>query len=319
MNRSLLSILLLVASATAQAQDSRASFSQRTTASATNSAPVKLTVTIVDKRGRYVTSLSKDQITLLGEKGPLEITSFEQSDQPMSIGVVFDMSRENYAGLLASAKVALSHFVRASEQDHRYFIVGFDRNPYLAADWVRTPAEVAAGFDRLAGVKPSKKATLYDAIQAALARVGGGPHPKRAIILISDGRDDGSKLKKGELFEAVRQSDALIYAVSAKRGDAIFTDPSDYLTLDKLCSMSGGYASSASTEAEFYTFFERLSVELKNQYSVSFIPANTGGEGGWRRLSFKAKPLELRRTPSSNVVERIQLSVRGREGYYNKR
>jgi Ca-activated chloride channel family protein len=293
--------------------------SQSVSAPATNNAPVRLTVTIVDKRGRYVTALSRDQITLLDEKGPLEITSFEQSDQPMSIGLVFDMSREYYAGLLASAKAALANFIKASEQDHLYFIVGFDRDPYLAVDWVRTTAEVAAGFDRLAGVRPSKKAALYDAIHAALVKVGGGPHPKRAIILISDGRNDGSKLKKEELFEAVRKSDALIYAVSAKRGDATSVGPSDYATLDKLCSMSGGFASSAATEAEFYEFFERLSVELKHQYSVSFIPADTGRGGEWRRLSFKAKALELKRTPSSKDVERIQLSVRGREGYYNQR
>ena len=282
-------------------------------------ARVRLTVTITDEQGRYVTLLGRDKLTVLDEKVPQEPTSFEQPDEPMSIGLVLDLSRDDRAALLSSAKAAVSDFVSASGPDHRYFIVGFDGEAHLAADWARTPAEVSAGFARLADVKPSRKAALYDALHAALSKVGTGPHPKRALILISDGRNDGSKLKRDELFDAVRRSDALLYAVGVKRGGANLVDPSDQPTLDRLCASSGGFASPARTQAEFRVFFERLSVELKNQYAVSFAPAEAGPDGAWRRLSYQAKPLELKRSPSAKGVERIRLSARGREGYYYRR
>lgn len=280
-------------------------------------AEVRLTLTITDRHGRYVSALGRERVTVLEENVPVEVTSFEQSDRPASIGVVVDMSRDGRPRLLASAKTALSNFVRNSEKDHRYFVMGFDADAYLAADWAGSPAEVAAGFDRLAGVKPSKKTALYDAVRAALTKVRGGPHTKRAVILISDGRSDGSRLKREELFEAVRRSDALLYAVSFDPREGKLTDLTDHTLLNKLCSMSGGFASSAETEADFQTFFERVSVELDHQYAVGFVPG--GGPAGWRRLSFKAKTLELKKSPSSKDVEKLQLHVRGREGYYHGR
>jgi VWFA-related protein len=280
---------------------------------------VEVTVTANNKPGLYVTGLSKDQIIVLDEQIPQEIASFGQLNQPMSIELVFDMSRENYVELLASTKKAFLNFVKAGAKDHEYLIMGFDKDAYPATDWMQTSKQVADEFDRLAKVKASKGTALYDALRAALAKAGSGSHPKRVIILISDGRDNSSKLKKAELFDAVRKSDALVYALSVKMGGANLFDSSDYETLNKLCSISGGMASYPRSAAEFYEFFERLSVELSNQYTVSFIPNGTGQSGEWRRLSFKAKTLEFKRTPSSKDAAKMQLSVRGPEGYYYKR
>ena len=284
------------------------------------SAPVKLTLTITDKRGRYVTSLAKEQISVLEDGAAREIASFEQSAEPMSIGVVFDMSRGDREVLLKYAGVALPKFVAAGGGRHRYFIVGFDREPYLAADWFGSVGEAAAGLGRLAAAKPSSRgAALYDAVGAALLKAGAGPHPRRAIILISDGRNDGSKLRRDALLEAVRKSDALVYAVAVRPLGPNPPDASDPVTLNRLCSMSGGFVSSTPLGVHFIEFFERLSVELQNQYAVGFVPGDAGPDGAWRRLSFKAKPLELKKTPSSKDAEKIQLTVRGREGYYFNR
>ena len=285
---------------------------------------VRLTLTVTDKPGRYVESLGKERFTLLEEKVPQEIDSFEASDEPTDIGVVFDLSRADLGPhLLESAKAALSNFVRAAGTDHRYFIIGFDGEPRLAADWLRSPEEAAAGFDKLARVRPQKKSALYDAVRAALSKLETGSRPKRALILISDGRNDGSKLKRDELFEALRKSDALVYAVGVKALGPDAYNPlaldqlnrSDPLTLNKLCSMTGGFASFVQFRAEFDNFFERLAVELKHQYTVGFTPAAAGPEG-WRRLSFKVAPLKVRGLSGAKGGETVQLFVRGREGYY---
>lgn len=276
----------------------------------------RLTLTIMDKRGRYIEGLAKDRVAVLEDGAAREIVSFEPSARAASIGVVFDMSRGDREVLLSFARAALPKLAAAAEGEQRYFIIGFDRETYLAADWVGSAEGVAAGLDRLAAVKPSSgKAALYDALGAALLKVAEGPHPKRAVILISDGRNDGSKLKRDELFEAVRRSDAIIYTVAVKPTGVSHIDASDHVTLNKLCSMSGGFPSSIYSGAQFLEAFERLSVELRHQYSVGFVPGDPGP--AWRRLSFKAKPLQLKKTPSSTDTDTVQLTVRGREGYYS--
>lgn len=302
----------------ALAASSPARFPQGEALSPSKRRPVRLTLTVTDKQRRYATGLGKEQIIVLEEGEPRELVSFEQSDPPASIGVVFDLSRRDRPDLLPAAKAALSDFVRAGGHARRYFVIGFDGAAHLAADWAGTPEEVAAGFDRLAALRPSGKAALYDALGAALLKANEGPHPKRAIILISDGRSYGSRLKREELFEAVRRSNALIYAVSLRPRDWNYVDASDHVTLAKLCSMSGGFAEAAETLAEFHEFFERLSAELKHQYSVSFVPSDAGPVGGWQRLSFKAKDLKLKASPSAKEFRTFQFDVRGREGYYRQ-
>lgn len=292
---------------------------QDAASSSAKPAPVELTVTVTDKLGRYVSGLSKDQITVLDEKMPQEITFFKQLNLPMNIGLVFDMSRGNYAGLLASTRKAFLDFIGTGEKANEYFIMGFDRDAYLAVDWTQTREGVATGIDKLASVKPSKKAALYDALYAAIRKVSSGAHAKRVIILISEGKDNGSKLGREELFDVVRQSSVLMYAISAKTGSVGLFGSPDNSTLNSLCSISGGLASYPRNEVEFYTFFERLLVELKNQYSLSFIPGESAPGSKWHQLSFKAKTLEAKKTPSSKGVEKIPLFVRSREGYYRSR
>ena len=280
-------------------------------------AVVRLTVTVTDKHGRYVSNLSKERITVTDERSPVVLASFEPSEQPMSIGFVVDVAREGSDRLLASLKSAVADFVRAGEGRHSYFVAGFDKEMYVGADWASSPSELAAGLDKLAGVKRSGRAALYDAVAAALAKVAAGPHPRRALVLVSDGRNDGSKLKREELFEAVRRSDALLYAAGVRRGGAELFDASDHETLQRLASLSGGVAVPIRSEVELRNFFERLSVELGHQYALGFQPA-AAPDGSWRRLGFKAKPLEFKR-PGSSGVERVELTVRGREGYYHER
>ena len=283
--------------------------------------PVRVEITVTDARQsrRYVTALSKDQITVLDEKVPQEITFFGQSDQPMSIGLVFDtsrahyISRDNYAKLLASTKEAFLNFIRASEKDNQHFILGFDGDVHLAADWVKSSGQVADGFDKLAAIKPAKKTAFYDAVHAALLKINSGVNQKRVIILVSDGRDHGSKLKWDGLLDAVRRSNALVYAISVVSPDS---GPSSRGALDKLCSVSGGIASYPRTGDEFYEDFERLSVELKHQYTISFIPRGVSCNGVWRRLSYKGKTIDFKGLPSVSDRGDLPLAVRGREGYY---
>ncbi|HEV2762761.1 MAG TPA: VWA domain-containing protein [Pyrinomonadaceae bacterium] len=310
MNRTRLSILSLGVSLVLCVTSAPSILSQ----TAAPPAEVRLTVTVSDSRGRYVAGLSKDKLTLLEEKVPREITFFEESNQPAAVGLVFDLSRGRRERLLPHVRKAFLDFVSRGKSNE-YFVVGYDAEAYLAADWGRSPGELARGFERLAAVKPSNKSVLHDALALALKKVGEGKNPRRLLILVSDGTDDGSKTKSAEVLEQLRRGDAAVYSVNARIGDEGLIDSSDFMKLSKLGSVSGGLALSARSAPEFYEFFERLSVELEHQYTLGFVPHDATGSG-WRRLEFKAKALEFPKSPTSKKVEKFPLSVRSREGYY---
>ncbi|HYP52825.1 MAG TPA: VWA domain-containing protein, partial [Pyrinomonadaceae bacterium] len=276
-------------------------------------AQVRLTLTVTDEHGRDVSALSKEHVTVFEEKTPAEVTLFEQSNPPASVVIVFDLSR-NQTKLLAAARKAFFNLAARGSAGSEYFILGFDQETHLASDWARTPEQLAAGLDRLAAAKPSNKHALYDALSAALRKAESGAHTKRVVVLLSDGRDHGSRASKDEVLEQLKRSEATLYAVNPRAGESLLPGAAESLTLNKLCSVSGGFASYASTGVEFYEFFERLAVELMNQYTVAFAPRDAA-RAGWLRLDFKAKTLELRKPPS-NKLEKIRLFVRAREGYY---
>jgi Ca-activated chloride channel family protein len=274
---------------------------------------VTLTVTITDKQGRYIGDLSKDQLTILDEKMPQEITSFEQINVPVNVGLVFDLSRPKFADLLAATRRDWLNFIEESKKANEYFIVGFDDNAYLVTDFTQNRESIAGGFNKLASAKPTNKTALYDAIHLSIEKVKGGPNPKHIIVLISDGKNNASKLKRNEMLGMVRQNDVLIYAISLSNNDSGATDPA---ALNELCASTGGMVFYPANRAEFDEVFERLAVELQHQYSVGFKPVSTAKDGEWHHLDFKVKPLEVKKSPAAKSVEKVPLFVRGREGFY---
>jgi VWFA-related protein len=280
-----------------------------------NIAPVRLMLTIKDKTGGYVTGLSKDHLSVTDEKLPVEITHFEQSREPVSIGFVFDLSKPRSLNLLAEARAQFIRLIEVSNKANEYFIVGFNESVHLTADLTRDLSSIVVGLDKLATVGSSKKTALYDALRLSIEKLGHATGQRRVIILLSDGEDDGSKLKREELLDIVKQSDVLLYTISAadpKRGSI---DASDAASLNKMSSITGGLAMYPSNSDEFRVAFEMLAEELSSQYSLAFLPANSAKVGEWHRLSFKTKPLEIK-SPPANAVKKIPLSVRAREGYY---
>ncbi len=291
--------------------NSSASDAQQTTTGAAH--PVTLIVTITDKSGRYVTGLSKNQLTVLDERMPQELIYFEQTNVPISIGFVFDVASLKRAELLTAARKAALRFIAASGTTNEYFVVGFDSNPYLATDFTQDRSHIASDFDKLAKTSSSNKTALYDAIHLSIEKVKGGAHPKHIIVLISDGKDNGSKLKWNELLDTVKQSDALIYSIRVKTlgGNNLGSS-----ILNELCSTTGGMAFYPTTEGEFSDIFERLAVELQHQYSVAFKPTSPAKDAEWHHLDFNVKPLEVKKNSSSKDVKKVPLFVRSRAGYY---
>lgn len=269
-----------------------------------NSDLVTLTVTVTDTYGRFVTGLNKNAFTIVDDKDAQEITFFSDEDAPVSLGIVFDVSGSMGGDKINKAREALSKFIETSHARDEYFLIGFNNRAQLLLDHTR---DSDALMQKLTFVQTHGQTALYDAVYLGVNKVTRGTHPKKAILLISDGQDNSSRYTFTELRRLLKESDVIIYAV----GIVDSHDNSDIgyggrAILEELAGVSGGKAFFPSSSAEMNDTFERIALELRTQYSIGYRPSNFANDGRWHRLKIKVQP--PRGFP--------RLFVRGREGYF---
>jgi Ca-activated chloride channel homolog len=265
---------------------------------------VTLTVTVTDTYGRFVTGLGKNAFTVTDDKVAQDITFFSDEDAPVSLGVIFDVSGSMGGEKINKAREALKKFIETSHTGDEYFLIGFNNRAQLLLDRTRDSDSL---MQKLTFVQTKGQTALYDACYLGVERVTRGAHPKRAVLLISDGQDNSSRYTFTELRRMLKESDVIIYAVGIVDGnDETALGYGGRAILEELAGVSGGKAFFPSTGAEMNDTFERIALELRTQYSIGFRPTNFVNNGKWHKLKIKVQP--PRGFP--------RLFVRGREGYY---
>ncbi|MCA1607071.1 MAG: VWA domain-containing protein, partial [Acidobacteria bacterium] len=271
----------------------------------TNTDLITFTVTVTDTYGRYVSGLGKNAFTVLDEKKPQEITFFSDDDAPVSVGVIFDVSGSMSGDKIKRARDALSKFIQTSHNSDEYFLIAFNSRAQLLLDKTRDGNAV---LDKLTFVQTRNNTALYDACYLGVEKVQRGAHPKRALLLISDGQDNNSRYTFNELRRLLKESDVTLYGVGILSGN----DAGSQMgmegqgILDELASVSGGKAFFPRSNAEMDDIFEQIALELRHQYSIGYKPANFINDGRWRKIKVKV-------TPPRGLP---RLFVRSKEGYY---
>jgi Ca-activated chloride channel family protein len=186
---------------------------------------------------------------------------------------------------------ALKRFLETSHRDDDFFLVAFNDKPVLVQDFTKSADRIVDG---LRSVAPRGSTALYDAVYVGVEKVQQGRHPRKAILIISDGEDNKSRYNGEELRARVTEADVQIYAVSLT--DALSNDSlsSKYgrSVLEKITSMTGGRAffPNAYNEELLIEICARIALELRRQYSLAFYPSNTGLDGRWHKIRMKLKP-----------------------------
>ena len=271
----------------------------------TNTDLITFTVTVTDIYGRFVSGLSKNAFTIFDDKQAQEITYFSDDDSPVSVGVLFDVSGSMSGDKVHRARDALSHFIQTSHDRDEYFLIGFNSRAQLLMDRTRDGNAV---LDKLTWVQTKNNTALYDACYLGVERVQRGTHPKRALLLISDGQDNNSRYTFNELRRALKESDVVLYAIGILGG----SDAGSSLgmegqsILDELAGVSGGKAFYPRGPAEMDDIFEQIALELRHQYSIGYRPATFANDGKWHKI--KVKVTAPRGLP--------RLFVRNKDGYY---
>lgn len=269
---------------------------------------ITLTVTVTDTYGRYVSGLSKNAFTVLEEKQPQEITYFSDDDAPVSVGVIFDVSGSMSGDKVSRAREALAKFIQTSHDSDEYFLIAFNTKAQLLLDKTRDGDAV---LNKLTFVETRGQTALYDAVYLGVEKVQRGAHPKRALIVISDGQDNSSRFTFDNVRRLLKESDVTVYGIGILSG----SDAGSSLgmegqgILDELSGVSGGKAFFPRSAAEMDDIFEQIALELRHQYSIGYKPPNFTGDGKWRKVKVKV-------TPPRGLP---RLFVRSKEGYYSIR
>ncbi|MBV9242074.1 MAG: VWA domain-containing protein [Acidobacteria bacterium] len=266
---------------------------------------VTLTLTVTDPYNRYVSGLTKNAFSVFDEGEEQEITFFSDTDAPVSVGIVFDISGSMSGDKIKKARAALERFVATSHPADEYFLIAFNNRAQLLMDRTR---DGEAMLRKLTLVEPKNNTALYDAVYLGLERVTRGTHQKRALLIISDGQDNSSRYNFGEVRRMMKEADVVTYAVGIlDRADtASQLGLQGQAFLDEMTSITGGKAFYPQSDVEMDEIFERIALELRHQYSIGYTPKDFKPDGRWRKVKVKVKP--PRGLP--------RLNVRGRDGYY---
>ncbi len=265
---------------------------------------ITFNVSVSDNYGRAVAGLKKKDFNIFDNGNGQEIHFFGDEDTPASIGIIFDTSGSMSENKINQAKEALANFIQTSHPRDEFFLIDFNSRTEVLLDRTRDSDSILRKFTY---VEPKGNTALFDAVYLGLEKVMNGSHPKKIILVISDGEDNNSRYTYKELRQRLIETDVTIYAIgvggllSSGKGRLSGRD-----TLSELSSTSGGKAFFPKGSVEMNEAFERMALEIRHLYSISYYPSSFIADGKWHRLRVKVNfPLG---TP--------RLTVRNRAGYY---
>ncbi|MCS6886468.1 MAG: VWA domain-containing protein [Acidobacteriota bacterium] len=267
---------------------------------------VTLNVTVTDQYGRYVTGLSKQHFEVYDDKVPQKIEFFSSADAPVSMGIIFDVSG-SMKGRIDRSHVALKRFFEVGHEKDEYFLVCFSSTAKLTQDFTNDSAKIA---NSLMMIEPKGQTALYDAVYIGVEKVRRGRHPRKAILIISDGQDNNSRYSFKELKQLVKESDVQIYAIGITN---VFSsrelDIDGQIILEEISRLTGGRAFFPANDAELSEIITRIGLELRHQYSIGYEPTGVTADGKWHKIKVKL-----------NAPKGLPpMTVRTREGYYARR
>jgi Ca-activated chloride channel family protein len=259
--------------------------------------------TVTDPMNRLVTGLEKENFEVYDNNIGQVIKSFSTQDSPVTIGVIFDLSGSMSSKFMRARK-ALSEFLRTSNPQDEFFVVGFNDRPAVIVDYTSDVDDVEA---RMVMLKPENRTALIDAIYLGVDKLKQAKYERKALLIISDGGDNRSRYTEGELRRVVRESDVQIYSIGIFDQYAPTTEEQQGpILLNDICDMTGGRMFRVLDINDLGDIASRISAELRNEYVIGYRPSEVKQDGNWRKL-------KIRLVPPPGLPT---LTVHNRQGYY---
>jgi len=265
---------------------------------------VNVVFTVTDKHGVFVKDLNAEDFQVLDDnKPPKQVVNFSrQTNLPLRVGLLVDASnsiRERFKFEQEAAIEFLTQIIRPKSD--RAFVIGFDTTAELTADFTDDTEQLSKGVRML---RPGGGTALYDAVYYAsrdkLMKAQQTGPVRRAIVLLSDGDDNQSRVTREEAIEMAQRAEVVIYAISTnssgykERGDRV---------LERMAEATGGRAFFPFKIEDVGNAFTEIQDELRSQYSVAYRPASLTSDGRYHSIEILAQ-------------NHKNLKVRSRKGYF---
>jgi VWFA-related protein len=264
---------------------------------------VNMLFTVTDKKGRFITNLAKDDFQVVEGKRPQIIQEFTaESDLPLRLAILIDTSnsiRDRFKFEQEAAIEFINSVVKPRYD--KALIVSFDTAAELVSDLSDDSEKLAEAIRNL---RPGGGTSLYDAVFYASRDKLSQDQPRhkfrRAIVLVSDGDDNQSRVSRDQALEMAQKADAVIYAISTNISRM---DTDGDKVLKYLTSETGGQAFFPFKVQDLAQSFENIANELRHQYNIFYRPEPLKTDGLFHAIDLKVKG-------------RKDVVVRARKGYY---
>ena len=282
---------------------------------------VNIIATVVTRREKLVTDLDKTEFKVSEDGQEQNIAFFaRETDLPLRIGLLLDTSNSIRERLEFEKDAAIEflHNTLRRRKDQAFLMI-FDNEPAVVQSYTDDAGVLTAAVQHQ---RAGGGTALYDAIIQASAKLADAPQPadhsavRRVIVVITDGDDNLSTGARGVAVEAAERAGAAIYCISSstswvapeqysdskRRTERKYAKDEADRVLDEFASQTGGRAFFPFSVDDLGQSFQDIGEELRNQYSLAYVPPNRPLDGSYRKIRVD--------------VTRKGLVVRARKGYY---
>lgn len=293
---------------------------------------VNTNFTAVDQDRHFITSLRAEDVRIFENDVPQPVSLFERETQrPLALAILVDTSGSQ-EGVLNDEKSAAQEFVDSvirPEKD-RAAVVSFTGVPKVEQELTNNLAKLHRGIERVRVELPpdideetaseaQKRAhdqdprgytSIWDSTWMAVENLSKTPEgSRRAIVLLTDGDDTRSKIKKQDLIDFAVKSDVVIYSIGIR--DAAFPEGHmDEGALRKVSDRTGGRAFFPARANDLQASFSQIDQELRSQYLIAYSPTNKDRDGSYRRVKIEVVNPDLRKNKAQLLY---------RQGYYARK
>jgi VWFA-related protein len=269
---------------------------------------VNLYFSVRDKRGAYISTLTEDEVEVYedGKKQNLKVFARE-TDQPITVGLLVDVSRSQEALIEEERRASFRFFSQVLKKKDLAFILSFGADSELLQDLTNSLPLLQQGLGQLrlnAGVgggptPPTvpiptgmRGTVLYEAVWLASQDVLRKEVGRKALVVITDGVDVGSRIKIEKAIEEAHRSDAIIYPI-------LFEDPrytswqyggfSGEGAMKRMAEETGGRMFRVDRKNSLEEIYTVIQQELRSQYAAAYTPTNGAKDGSFRRIEVRPK------------------------------
>jgi VWFA-related protein len=260
---------------------------------------VNLFATVRDKHKAVVTGLKQDDFQVYEDGQLQEITNFSaESNLPITLGILIDTSGSEYY-MLSGLKEAASRFLgRVMRKGDLAMVMTFDTDVDLLADFTEDRSQLNRAINRAQINAPGSSVIIaqgpfptsgsggtnfYDAVYLAAHDKLASEAGRKAIVVLSDCEDNGSKIKLQDAIEAAQRTDTVVHIL------VVAQDGGDQAVAKKLTDETGGRMIVVRSERNLEQAFDEISEELRTQYTVGYTPTNKAHDGSYRKVKLEMK------------------------------